>query len=80
MLLVLGFLLFVIFTFLLLSLPAPWGHEIHNPYSVSRAVTCPETRHQVAVNLDGTHAAVTGLTGRPDLRIADCPVGPLIPL
>lgn len=72
MLLVFGFLLFLILASLFLLLPALWGREIRNRYAGSRAVTCPETQRQVAVSLDSTHAAVTGLTGRPDLRIADC--------
>ena len=72
MLLVFGVLLFFIFVSSLLLLPALWGREIRNQYAGSRAVTCPETRRQVAVSLDSTHAAVTGLTGRPDLLIADC--------
>ena len=72
MLLVFGFLLFLIFASLLLLFPSLWGREIRNQYAGSRAVICPETRRQVAVSLDSTHAAVTGLTGRPDLRIADC--------
>jgi hypothetical protein len=72
MLLVFGLLLFFIFASLLLLLPALWGREIRNRYAGSRAVTCPETRRQVAVSFDAAHAAVTGLTGRPDLRIADC--------
>ena len=72
MLLVFGFFLFLTVASLLLLLPALWGREIRNQYAGSRAVICPETRRQVAVSLDSTHAAVTGLTGRPDLRIADC--------
>ncbi len=72
MLLVFAVFLFFIFASSLLLLPVLWGREIRNQYAGSRAVTCPETRRQVAVSLDSTHAAVTGLTGRPDLLIADC--------
>lgn len=72
MLTVFVFLLFVVVTSLLLLLPALWAREISKQYAGSRAVTCPETRRQVAVSFDGTHTAVTGLAGRPDLRIAEC--------
>jgi Protein of unknown function (DUF1761) len=72
MLLVVGFMLFVIFASLLLLLPVLWGREIRNQYAGSRAVTCPESGRPVAVTFDTTHAAMTGLTGRPDLQIADC--------
>jgi len=72
MLLLFALLLFLAFTSLLLLLPTLWGREIRSQYAGVRAVTCPETRRQVAVSLDSTHAAVTGLTGRPDVRIVDC--------
>ena len=66
------FLLLLAFTSLFLLLPALWGREIRNQYAGFRAVTCPETRHQVAVSFDGTHAAISGLAGKPALRIAHC--------
>ncbi len=74
MLLGFGLLLLLAFTFtsLWLLLPALWGREIRNQYAGIRAVTCPETRNQVAVSFNSTHAAVTGLTGKPALRIANC--------
>jgi len=64
--------LFLVVATLVLVLPALWAREIRNRYAGSRAVTCPETRRQVAVSLDATHAARTGLNRRPDVRIADC--------
>jgi Protein of unknown function (DUF1761) len=67
-----GLLLLLTFTSLLLLLPALWGRKIHNQYAGVRAVTCPETRNQVAVSFDSKHAAISGLTGKPALRIADC--------
>lgn len=66
------FLLFLVVTSLFLLLPALWGREIRNQYAGCRAVTCPETQRRVAVSFDGTHAAVTGLAGTLELRIADC--------
>jgi len=71
-LLVLAFLLFLAVTSMMLLSPALWARDIHHRYAGSRAVICPETRRQVAVRFDANHAAATGLTGRPDLRIADC--------
>jgi Protein of unknown function (DUF1761) len=71
-LLVLVFLLFLAVTSMMLLSPALWARDIHHRYAGSRAVICPETRRQVAVSFDANHAAATGLTGRPDLRIADC--------
>jgi hypothetical protein len=71
-LLLLAFLLFLTVASLMLLPPALWAREIHHRYAGSRAVICPETRRQVAVSLAATHAAMTGLTGRADLRIADC--------
>ena len=38
----------------------------------TRLVTCPENRATVAVELQATLAAVTGLAGRPTLRLKDC--------
>lgn len=67
-----GLLLFLAVMCLLLLPPTLWGREIRNRYAGSRAVICPEIRRQVAVSLDSTHAAVTGLKGVPDVRIADC--------
>ena len=70
--LVYGFLLFVTLTCLLLLMQALWGREIYNHYRGSRAVTCPETHRQVAVSFDALHAALTGLRGKCDLRLAEC--------
>jgi hypothetical protein len=49
-----------------------WGREIYRRFSGARAVTCPETKQTVAVEFDALHAAVTGLQGKSDLRLADC--------
>lgn len=72
MLLGFGLLLFLVFASLLLLLPVLWGREICNQYRGSRAVICPETRNQVAVTFNSTHAAISGLTGKTALRIAEC--------
>jgi hypothetical protein len=72
MLLGFGLLLLLAFASLLLLLPALWGRDIRNQYAGVRAVICPETRSQVAVSFNSAHAAITGLTGKTDLRIADC--------
>ena len=70
--LVYWFLLFVTLTCLLLLMQVLWGREIYNHYRGSRGVTCPETHRQVAVSFDAFHAALTGLRGKCDLRLAEC--------
>jgi hypothetical protein len=61
MLLFLVFLLAVAGIFLLLMFPALWGRALYEQYEGSRVVICPENKRQVAVSIDATHAAVTGL-------------------
>jgi hypothetical protein len=66
-------LLFLLVGICMVSLPIVlWGRSIYRSFSGARAVTCPETKQTVAVELDAVHAAVTGLRGKPDLRLADC--------
>jgi len=72
MLLLLGVLLFILGAALILLMPALWARQIHHAYSAPRAVTCPETQRQVGVTIDATHAALTGLQGRPQFRLSDC--------
>jgi hypothetical protein len=72
MLLFLIFLLAVVGIFLLLMFPALWGRALYQQYEGSRVVTCPENKRQVAVSIDAMHAAVTGLSRRPDIRLSDC--------
>lgn len=57
---------------LVFLLPALWGRSIYRHFSGARAVTCPETKQTVAVHFDALHAAVTGIQGKSDLRLADC--------
>lgn len=72
MLLLFYVLMFLASACLVLLMPILWGREIYTRYRGSRAVTCPETRRQVAVDFDALHAAVTGVGGKVDLRLADC--------
>jgi len=72
MLLFLVFLLTLIGIFLLSMFPILWGRELYNRYAGSRAVTCPENQRQVAVHIDAMRAAVTGLSGTPELQLRDC--------
>lgn len=72
MLIILGLLLFLVLGSLILLFPALWEREIFNQFSGSRAVICPENQRQVAVSIDALHAAVTGIQGHPELRLADC--------
>lgn len=76
MLLLLCFLLFLVTSFLVLLMPALWGREIYKRYSGSRAVICPSNGRQVAVRFDALHAATTGFSGQPNLRLADCTYWP----
>jgi len=70
--LLLWFLLFFLGSCLMLLLPVLWGWGIFNRHRWARAVTCPRTHQQVAVSFDAWHAAVTGLSRKPDLRLSDC--------
>jgi hypothetical protein len=72
MLFLLGLLLFLVFASLILLFPALWERQIYNQFSGTRVVICPGNRRQVPVSFDALHAAVTGIHGRPDLRLADC--------
>jgi hypothetical protein len=66
-------LLFLLIGVCLILIPLSlWGREIYRAFSGARAVTCPETKQTVAVRFDALHAAVTGLQGKSDLRLADC--------
>jgi hypothetical protein len=55
----------------------PWGVQIYSYYRGGRAVTCPETRQQVAVSFDALHATLARVTGRPVLCLADCTRWPM---
>jgi len=72
MLLLFGILLFILGAALILLMTALWACQTHHAYSASRAVTCPETKQHVGVTIDATHAALTGLRGRPEFRLSDC--------
>jgi hypothetical protein len=41
-------------------------------FSGGRTVTCPETHRAATIRLDAVHAAASGLTGDPDLRVESC--------
>ena len=41
-------------------------------FSGGRTVTCPETHCAATIRLDAVHAAASGLTGEPDLRVKSC--------
>ena len=55
----------------------PWGVQIYSYYRGGRAVTCPETRQQVAVSFDALHAAIDKMLGRPVVCLADCSRWPM---
>jgi hypothetical protein len=72
MLSVFWLLLFLLGASLLALLPVLWGSELYNRYRGIRAVSCPENQQQVAVRFDALHAAASGMSGRPKLRLSDC--------
>ena len=72
MLLFLIFLLALVGIFVLLMFPTLWVRALYEQYEGSRAVICPENKRQVAVSIDAMHAAVTGLSRAPDIRLFDC--------
>jgi len=57
---------------LILLMPALWGKQIYNSYRGVRTVNCPETHAPVTVRFDAFRAAITGLSGRPKLRLEEC--------
>jgi len=65
-------LLFLTAACLLMLMPAIWGKQIYNSYRDTRTVNCPETHALVAVRFNALRAAITGLSGRPKLSLADC--------
>lgn len=65
-------LLFVAATCLLLLMPTIWGRQIFDTFRGSRDVNCPETHAPVVVRFDALLAAITGLRGKPQLRLARC--------
>ena len=70
------FLLFVVGACLIFLIPTLWGREIYKHYRGSRAAMCPATHRQVAVSFDAFHAALTGLRGKFELRLAGCTLWP----
>jgi len=72
MMLLFGFLILVVFTALVLFIPALWGRETYSRYLAPRAVICPETHQPVGVTIDARHAAATALRGKPEFRLSDC--------
>jgi len=70
-------LFFLVGTCLFVLLLLPWGLRIYSHYRGGRAVTCPETRQQVAVRLDALRATLANVTGSGVLRLADCTRWPM---
>jgi hypothetical protein len=64
--------LFVVGVSLFFLLPTLWGREIYNHFRGIRAVSCPENQQPVAVRFDALHAAASGMSGRPALRLSAC--------
>ncbi|MGB9234571.1 MAG: DUF1761 domain-containing protein [Terriglobales bacterium] len=65
-------LLFLTAACLILFMPALWGKHIYNNYRGTRTVNCPETHAAVSVHIDALRAAISGLSGKPRVRLASC--------
>jgi len=72
MLLLFGLFLFLVGVCLILLLPALWGEQIYHTYRDGRTVDCPETHAPVSVRFNALRAAWSSLSGRTQLRLADC--------
>ena len=46
--------------------------RVRRRISGGRNVTCPETHCAATIRLDAGHAAATGLTGEPALKVESC--------
>ncbi len=46
--------------------------RVRRRFSGRRIVTCPETGRVAAIRLDAGHAAMTSLTGDPELKVEGC--------
>lgn len=57
---------------LILLMPVLWLLEVYRRFSGPRLVACPENRQASTVTLDARHAALSGMHGLPDVRLADC--------
>lgn len=76
--LALGWLLaFLAAALIVMVLPAVAWFEVRRAYSGKRQVTCPETNHQVDVELDKSLAARSRFHGTPIARIASCSRWPM---
>ena len=65
------FLLFVV-AFVLSWIPALVSFvRSRRRFVGERTVTCPETQCAATIRLDAAHAAATGMTGEPDLKVAN---------
>lgn len=72
MLLLFWVILFVVGICLILLMPTVWGKQVFDTFRGNRGVNCPETRSPVVVRFDALRAAFTSLSGKPQLRLANC--------
>jgi hypothetical protein len=64
--------LFLVAACLILLMPSLWGKQIYDSYRGARTVNCPETHAPVSVRFRAFRAAISGLSGKPKLALADC--------
>lgn len=72
MLLLFWVVLFAVGICLILLMPTVWGKQVFDTFRGNRGVNCPETRSPVVVRFDALRAAFTSLSGKPQLRLANC--------
>lgn len=67
-----AYLVIAIVVFTILYFVGPPVVRTFLRYRGKRLVTCPETRQPAAVDIDMTHAALSAVTGSPELRLMRC--------
>jgi len=66
------YLVIAVVVFTILYFVGPLVVRTFLRYRGKRLVTCPEARQPAAVDIDVTHAALSAVTGSPDLRLMRC--------
>ena len=66
------YIILVILVLAALYFVVPFAVGAFIRYRGKRVITCPETRKPAAIEVDARHAALTGATGHPELRLKSC--------
>ncbi len=54
-----------------------WLVKASSQYRGLKVVTCPETERPALVEVDARHASLTGIVGRPEIRLENCSRWPI---